>query len=429
MRCASLALSLLVVGCAGSEVTPEPPVTFSSQVSRLLQQHCEGCHRPEGIAPFALVTYEDVAPRAESILDAVASGRMPHGVSMRLDTGCAGPDTFAGPRRLTSAEIETISTWVDYGAPEGDPEDLPPPLEYPTGEWVMGDPDFETANHPSGFNLPPDLDRDIFRRFVVSPGFETDQFITGFEALPDATTGGLGLEHVVHHVTLFVNPGAEAFQQEQEFAASNPEVPGPGFEGEFTYPVQLVGMWFPGSAPLKLPDGLGIRVTPDAALVFEVHYSPSQNVSFDQTRIGLQLESQVPSELQVGLVKNTDFVVPAGDPAYEVLAETTYEEATTIYSITPHQHQLGTDFRVLIDRPDQETTCLADVEWDFEHQGTYQLRQPLELPAGTTIRTRCVYDNTDTNPNQFNDPPQDIPFGAFADHEMCQLTVGATPAP
>lgn len=401
-------------------------MTYSNQVSRLLQQHCERCHRPEGLAPFPLTSYEDAASRAVEINDAVLSRRMPHGVSMRLDTGCAEADTFSGPRRLTRDEIDLISTWVDLGAPEGDPADLPPPLEHPTGEWAMGDPDFEAPNDPAGFALPPDLDRDIFRRFVVVPGFDSDQFITGFEALPDAT-GGSGLAHVVHHVTLFVNPGAEALEQEQQFAESDPEVVGPGFEGDFTYPTTLVGMWFPGSAPLELPDGLGVRVSPGAALVFEVHYSPNQDVSFDQTRIGLQLEAQVPRELAVGLVKNTEFVVPAGEPAFVVDAERLLEEQTTLYAITPHQHQLGTDFRVVIERPGSEPLCLADVEWDFEHQGTYQLREPLALPSGSMIRTSCTYDNSAANPNQFNDPPADIPFGAFADHEMCQLTIATAP--
>src|SRR5690606_9690063 len=110
----------------------------------------------------------------------------------------------------------------------------------------------------------------------------------------------------------------------EAFANSNPEVPGPGFEGDFTYPTTLVGMWFPGSDPLILPQGLGVRVSPGAALVFEVHYSPNQQVIVDETRIGLKLADQVERELTVGLVKNTEFTVPAGDPAFVVAAERSF---------------------------------------------------------------------------------------------------------
>ena len=31
------------------------PVTFHREIVRLLQQHCQGCHRPGGSAPFVLV--------------------------------------------------------------------------------------------------------------------------------------------------------------------------------------------------------------------------------------------------------------------------------------------------------------------------------------------------------------------------------------
>jgi hypothetical protein len=220
------------------------------------------------------------------------------------------------------------------------------------GPQSGGNPDFESPNAPDGFVLPANVGRDVFRRFVVAPNFDGDQFITGFEALPDTPAGGEGLSHVVHHVTLFVNPGAEAFAQEEEFAASDPEVEGPGFEGDFDgYPALLVGMWFPGSAPLRLADGLGVRVPQGAALVFEVHYSSTDAELVDRTRIGLQLATEVERELEVGLVRNIDFVVPADDPAYQVEGERSLEAPLTLYSITPHQHQLGTDFIVLIDEP------------------------------------------------------------------------------
>ncbi len=38
-----------------------PEVTFSKHIAPILQRSCQNCHRPEGVAPMALVTYEDVA--------------------------------------------------------------------------------------------------------------------------------------------------------------------------------------------------------------------------------------------------------------------------------------------------------------------------------------------------------------------------------
>ena len=88
-------------------------VTFNNQVVRILQQRCQTCHRPGNIAPFSLLTYQDARINASKIRSAVETRLMPpwkpvnaHGV-------------FEGERTLTDDEIQTISQWVNSGAPEG----------------------------------------------------------------------------------------------------------------------------------------------------------------------------------------------------------------------------------------------------------------------------------------------------------------------
>ena len=82
-----IALALLAVGpvlAAANDTTTAP--TFTRDVSPILQQRCQDCHRDGGddiagmIAPMSLVTYKDVRPWAKAIaraVDAVAEdGRM-----------------------------------------------------------------------------------------------------------------------------------------------------------------------------------------------------------------------------------------------------------------------------------------------------------------------------------------------------------------
>src|SRR5262244_1238810 len=62
----------LLVGGAGA-TTPgrsavASGVTFNQEISRLLQQHCQECHRPGGSAPFELIQYEHVYRRRDKIL-------------------------------------------------------------------------------------------------------------------------------------------------------------------------------------------------------------------------------------------------------------------------------------------------------------------------------------------------------------------------
>src|SRR5579863_7045266 len=77
---AALAASVLAFGVQ-SVLRAEPAaapteVTFSKDIAPILQRSCQNCHRPDGVAPMALVSYEDVRPWAKSIKQRTGIG--PH---------------------------------------------------------------------------------------------------------------------------------------------------------------------------------------------------------------------------------------------------------------------------------------------------------------------------------------------------------------
>src|SRR5262245_47393545 len=53
----------------GAEQAPpaSADVTFTKHIAPILQRSCENCHRPDGVAPMSLRTYEDVRPWARAI--------------------------------------------------------------------------------------------------------------------------------------------------------------------------------------------------------------------------------------------------------------------------------------------------------------------------------------------------------------------------
>src|ERR1044071_1415097 len=55
---------------------PGPP-TFSKEISRILQENCESCHRPGDIAPFPLISYRDAAAVGTQIKLMTKLGKMP----------------------------------------------------------------------------------------------------------------------------------------------------------------------------------------------------------------------------------------------------------------------------------------------------------------------------------------------------------------
>jgi len=63
LRPARLDHSLLVL--TAPIVVGGAPVTFTKHIAPILQRSCENCHRPDGVAPMSLVTYEDVRPWAQ----------------------------------------------------------------------------------------------------------------------------------------------------------------------------------------------------------------------------------------------------------------------------------------------------------------------------------------------------------------------------
>ena len=107
------------------------PVTFAKDVLPILQKNCQSCHRPGQIAPMSLLTYEEVRPWARAIKTKVESRQMP--------PWFADPQhgRFANDRSLRQTDIDTIVKWVDGGAPQGDPKDAPPAIEWPADGWQI----------------------------------------------------------------------------------------------------------------------------------------------------------------------------------------------------------------------------------------------------------------------------------------------------
>ena len=96
--------------------------TFSRDVAPILQAKCQECHQPNSIAPMSLITYQDARPWAKAIRERVITRQMP---PWHIDRS-VGVRKFKNDLSPTDSQIDTIVRWVDAGAPEGDPKDMPP---------------------------------------------------------------------------------------------------------------------------------------------------------------------------------------------------------------------------------------------------------------------------------------------------------------
>ena len=89
-------------------------ITWSREISRIVDKHCASCHR-DGGSSFALTTFEQARPWAKAIKEEVLERRMPPFGAIK------GFGDLADDQALTQEEIHLIADWVEGGSPEGDP--------------------------------------------------------------------------------------------------------------------------------------------------------------------------------------------------------------------------------------------------------------------------------------------------------------------
>ena len=131
----SLLTSALIVGSLWAHDVITTKITWSREISRLVNQRCISCHH-EGGSAFSLTTYEQARPWAKAIKEEVNERRMPPWGAVK------GFGEFRDDQGLTQEQIELINDWVEGGAPEGDPTLLP--KELPKAPKPVPLPQFQT---------------------------------------------------------------------------------------------------------------------------------------------------------------------------------------------------------------------------------------------------------------------------------------------
>lgn len=360
---------------------PDNP-TYYNDVAPILNDNCVVCHRPGEAAPMSLMSYDQVRPWAKSIRNMVDTRQMP---PWHADPSIG---EWENDRRLSDRDLTTIVRWVDQRTPRGNPEDGPEELTFTDG-WRIGEPDMVFSMLRSQI-LPAALE-DEYRYIYIPTGFTKDRWIKAAEVRP-------GNVDVVHHVIVFT---------------ANPSGGTNGLGGS-------LGGFAPGSPPLVMEKGRGMKIEAGTVLVLQVHYhkEPGQ-VESDRTSVGILFaDKTVKKELRFGTVGTENFVIPAGAPDSLVEARVVLKEDIHLEQIIPHMHLRGKDMKVWAKYPDGRIKYLLSVpKYDFNWQTFYKLKEPIALPKGTELHALAHFDNSARNP--FNpDPNIDVRWGQPTTAEM-----------
>lgn len=177
-------------------------VTFAKDVAPILQRSCQNCHRPDSIAPMALITYDEVRPWARAIKQRTAlRNRMGVMPPWFIDK-TVGVQDYKDDFSLSEKEIAIIAEWVDNGAPRGNLADMPPPRVFAgPDEWAIGTPDLilDTAPVAMKANAP-----DWWGALAPVPtGLKEDRYVSAVQikeisSIKSGTGGRFIFHHAIH---------------------------------------------------------------------------------------------------------------------------------------------------------------------------------------------------------------------------------------
>jgi hypothetical protein len=441
-------------GSGGTSASGEAP-TWHADVAPLVSQHCQGCHRADGIGPFALETYAQAKMWSFTFDEVLESGRMPPFLA-QTTAECEPRFGYKDDLRLSVAQRELIKRWVDAGSPEGDPNTAAPLPE--SLELELADAELD-IKIPSPVTIEGTGDK--FICFSLTPDFSAlaatgpEAALLGERVLIDAAQVRAGNTAIVHHVLLFTDAEGESAALAGDkgyydcFGGAQLSSPG------------LVMAWAPGATPVRAPEGVAMAIPSKGRLVMQVHYHPTGSAQTDDaTSVQLRrYKAGIPEYIgALSLIGNArsqnasgmglqpgpgdagkvEFRIPAGAQGHTESMRFELPSAKApyrVWAVGSHMHYVGTDMRIGISRgsPGDEPAdeCLLQTpSWDFNWQRGYLFDTPIaQAPSakpGDVIELRCTYDNSMQNrfvasalAEQGLTAPRDVTLGEETLDEMC----------
>ncbi len=417
-----LSLIAVIIGafgffsCGDSSTKKQPisgPITFAEHIAPIIFTNCSKCHQKGEAGPFTLTSYNDVAKKAKLIKYVTEHRIMPpwpadHSYS-----------NFANEMYLTDEHIELIKRWVDEGTLPGDTANLKVP-EFDEAELKLGKPDLIIqvpkilikGNNTDLFTvmkIPYELKQDTFVRAI--------EFVCGNKRLVHHMNGHLVQYDAAKKKNVFegktwVNQDQTQSQQIHKLLGLLHD------DGSYPSLTPSVSNYLPGALFSLYPKEIGgYKMSKKGAFYLnDMHFGPSPIDAYDSSYFKVFFSATPPkrpvSEFQMGTLGISPIVPELIIPPNQVkkfTTKTTIPDDISIVSIVPHMHLIGKTYLAYAIKPSGDTIPLIRINrWDFRWQYFYQFKTLLKIPRGTVIYVEGVFDNTDQNPyNPFN-PPQEI---------------------
>jgi len=368
-----------------------PQVTFTKDIAPILQRSCQKCHRPDSVAPMSLLTYEEVRPWARSIKYRTSRRNKPDAMPPWYIEKNVGIQQYKGDISLSEAEIAKVATWVDSGAPRGNPADMPPPLKFAdASQWEIGKPDLIVTSPSVTVNATaPDWWGPIGEALT---GLTEDRYVSAVEMREvndlekrssRKTIGGL---YVIHHLIWSA-------------VATTPDPAGSQADSQ-GWPVHEVGR----NADVFDPDA-GRLLKANSKLVFpsaHLHSAGSPTNAHVEFGFKFHPKGYQPTKRVRGLdiTATLDLDIKAMQADQKIEAYSTLSEHSKIVVFEPHMHAAGV--RMCLDAiwgSTVQTLSCSGYNHSWVRIYSYADDAAPLLPKGTILRVTGYFDNTPANKN------------------------------
>ncbi|HYL37011.1 MAG TPA: cytochrome c [Bryobacteraceae bacterium] len=396
---------------------PVKQVTFAKDVAPIFQAKCEECHHTGTAAPMSLATYEEVRPWARSIKERVVKRYMP---PWHIDKS-VGIQEFQNDRSLTDEQIETIARWVDSGSPMGNPKDLPPARQWPSGnEWQLakqfGQPELVIKSEP--YTMPAH-GQDVWWKPLNVVPVDEERWVRAVEIRPGTLAG----RKITHH--------AVASLQLDE--ADTP--PAADDDNGMPNPGGILMEWAIGKNYDTYRENAGKLLKPGSQIRWDIHLHAVGEQITDNVELALYLYPKGETPKYKTVLTNFG-ASPRGSRGLDIAPNSVsvtqayhvLKQAARLENFQPHMHLRGKAMSMEAILPDGTTELLSycnnfNFNWMINY--IYTDEAAPVLPKGTVIHITAWHDNTSANPNN-PDPNQWVGQGDRTVDEMAHAWVNVT---
>ena len=411
-------LVLVAAGTSQAQTTSAAP-TFSKDIAPIFQAKCQECHQPNSIAPMSLISYQEARPWARAIKDRVSRKQMP---PWHIDQS-VGVTRFKNDMSLSEAQIDTIVRWVDGGAAQGDPKDLPKPKPLITdNEWQgvrdgFGQPDLVIRS--TEYKMPA-VGQDVWYRPIQDLPITEPRWVKMVEIRPT----NMKARKVVHHSIAYlvlkddadaVNTGTATFGQS-----------GPASRDDLVNRRPQLMEWAIGKGYDLFREDTGKLIVPGEKISWDQHlHAVGEEINAgSEIALWYYPKGQEPKKRSyligfTGLRQREFLDIPPNSIAYTE-GFTALKENTMITNFQPHFHLRGKAMKVEAILPDGRREIVSYVgNFNFNWMTNYIYEDDASpiFPKGTLIQVSAWYDNTTANKDN-PDPDQWVGYGDRTVDEM-----------